>query len=64
MLANDVSNMLYSILVFISAFSGAWNLYLLIKLQMNIKECQRLKKENKAIMDEMNTLYNDKPFLK
>lgn len=46
---NDVSNMLYSILVFVSACFGAWNLYLLIKLRGTDQECKRLKIENEEL---------------
>jgi hypothetical protein len=62
--ANDVSDMLYSILVFTSAVCGALNLHLYLKQRHSKKECQNLKSENKELMKELNDLYNKYPVIK
>jgi hypothetical protein len=56
--------MLYSILVFISAVSGGINLFFLGKVKHIHKECKDLKTENEFLMKELNSLYNEKQFLK
>ena len=57
--ANDVPDMLYSILVFLAALSGAWNLHLLVKLRTMLKECQRLETENKDLKFELQFKESD-----
>lgn len=52
--ANDVSSMLYSILVFLSAIFGAVNLHLFLKNRSIIKECKELKNENIQLKIELS----------
>jgi hypothetical protein len=54
---NDVPNMLYSILVFLAAISGAWNLHLLVRLRIMLKECRRLEIENEDLKCELQIKY-------
>lgn len=55
MSANEVSNMLYSILVFFGAVFGALNLHLYLKNRTVAKECKRLGAENEELKSK---LYN------
>lgn len=47
--ANDISNMLYSILVFLGAVFGALNLHQYLKHRKTHNDCKRLIEENKKL---------------
>lgn len=47
--ANDIPNMLYSILIFFGAVFGALNLHLYLKNRSVSKECRRLESECKRL---------------